>query len=366
MHTLRLLCAKYGALPLAVIALVALIYCGLMLRNGANRTFIVPFAASAIALAVFIWPANKAAQTLWRTLADIATPLTGPVPGVALTDTSGATIGQLWLPDGASCDAPGAAPLALFIPALGQTRNDNAQLATRLAQDGFAVLAIDDLGARASAGPDWLTHPIDLRSEAALQQSRERSAQRTQAETDRALEALTAVQACTAIDTAHYAVIGYSFGGSVAVELATRDTRVTAIVNMDGTVWGPPSQSAMRVPYLALMSDAPLPERGARTNQQAERALNAEDLAFARRAGGNQGSAAIKLHGATHRVFTDSYAARPSPQWLLIPPKRASDLTYTYVSTFLQAHANAQPYAPASEPETMILISGASAAAAPT
>lgn len=368
MLTLRLLAAKYGALPLAVIALVALVYCGLLLRNGANRALFAPLAASAIVLAICIWPAARAAHALSRTLADIATPLAPPAPGVALADAAGANIGRLWLPNGATCEAPIAAPLVLLAPALGQTQNDNARLAARLAQDGFAVLAIDDLGAHARSGPEWLTHPIDLRTEAALEQTRQRSAERTMAGAGRALEAIASAQTCTVFDTARYAIVGYSFGGSVAAELARRDPRVIAIANMDGTVWGQPAHDAPRVPYLALMSDAPLPAPGVRTDDQWERMLNAEDITFAQRAGAGVGSAAIKVRGATHRLFTDSYATRPSPQWLLIPPGRASELTHAYVSAFLLAHhrTSALPYAPRPEPETTILMSGPSTAAAPT
>jgi hypothetical protein len=55
------------------------------------------------------------------------------------------------------------------------------------------------------------------------------------------------------LDLTRLAATGYSFGGAAAFEAASRDARITAVVNLDGTVW-PSGDPAIMVPLLWVQS----------------------------------------------------------------------------------------------------------------
>ena len=50
-------------------------------------------------------------------------------------------------------------------------------------------------------------------------------------------------------------VLGFSFGGGVAVEMARCDSRVQAVVNLDGPVFGEAERSGVDRAYLAILAD---------------------------------------------------------------------------------------------------------------
>ena len=52
------------------------------------------------------------------------------------------------------------------------------------------------------------------------------------------------------------AAVGLSVGGAVATELSKTDARCTAVVNMDGGLYGPHLEAPITVPYLMVYSDA--------------------------------------------------------------------------------------------------------------
>ena len=50
-------------------------------------------------------------------------------------------------------------------------------------------------------------------------------------------------------------VLGFSFGGAVAVEMARRDLRVQAVVNLDGPVFGEAERLGVDRAYIAILAD---------------------------------------------------------------------------------------------------------------
>jgi dienelactone hydrolase len=55
------------------------------------------------------------------------------------------------------------------------------------------------------------------------------------------------------LDLARLAAAGYSFGGAAAFEAASRDARITAVVDLDGTLW-PTGDPGIAVPFLWVQS----------------------------------------------------------------------------------------------------------------
>lgn len=57
------------------------------------------------------------------------------------------------------------------------------------------------------------------------------------------------------LDLTRIGIVGHSFGGSVAAELARTDTRIKAGINMDGALRGEHAQDVFDVPFMFLMAN---------------------------------------------------------------------------------------------------------------
>ena len=173
-------------------------------------------------------------------VADLMVPL--PLPG----GTGTAPVPLLfWYPT----PTPPNAPFVMYGPAWGGDRSDNVTLAAELASRGFVVAAYDDI-ARDPPELDASTEDAAVRK-SQLEVDTDAGRARTLAVFDRrvALQAAKVVLLLDALERApsvlpadvtismqRVGMIGASFGGAAAAEVAQRDPRkrIGAAVNLDG------------------------------------------------------------------------------------------------------------------------------------
>lgn len=125
--------------------------------------------------------------------------------------------------------APGKFPVVIYAPSFGAGATENADLCEYLASHGYVVIASPSMGAHA----------------------RGMSGDLEGIETQAADIAFLIGYAHTLpqADTARVAVAGYSWGGISNVFAAARDSRIKALVNLDGSVryWGELIEQAKNV-----------------------------------------------------------------------------------------------------------------------
>jgi dienelactone hydrolase len=216
------------------------------------------------------------------------------------------------------------APVIVYVAGWGGERTDNTALAEELASHGFVVAAIGDI--RFEGPPaSCLAGPPDLRSAVAykttLRLARDKVAfdvLRVSAVLDRlaGLDAADPSGHFTGkLDLARAGVIGYSFGGAVALEACRRDPRLRAAVNMDGWLFDSASGYRGGIPYFLIADRAPLPGpddlTAADPAHRYASALTVADDECQRevlRLGGYE----LRIDGANHLSFADVplYAVR--------------------------------------------------------
>ena len=131
------------------------------------------------------------------------------------------------------------------------------------------------------------------------------------------------------IDPKRIAAIGHSFGGAASAAAALSDSRIKAVVDLDGTLWGEAAHHAVRVPTM-IVTSSPKPTA-------AESASFADAL--------SSGALELTLEGSRHFDFSD-YAVLYEPLIHLtgllgsIPGRRALIVTDAYVKAFLMHALN--------------------------
>src|SRR5262249_15725190 len=149
----------------------------------------------------------------------------------------------------------------------------------------------------------------------------------------KALTALDRLEACIQHSTAlqgrievkRVGFVGYSFGGSVAAESPFLDSRIAAVVNMDGSLFGRATQGPVRVPYMILHSDfAPEVLFDPNSPDRYGFMLDQYDLRLAAAQSRLPHSHLFVIRGSFHDTFPN-----PSPnprkliKWLILDPYRA-------------------------------------------
>ena len=257
---------------------------------------------------------------------------------------------------------PATFPLLLYFPGWPGTRVDNRFLITELASHGHAVGAVTYDG----GSPDSLLR-LDYSSASAYRQTvalAERRVRARAADAGALLDEISRLQGRPGsaalfrrLDLERLGVVGFSFGGAVAAELATRDARVRAAVNIDGRHWGTALREGVARPYLFIGEELRLPAPDDLGSTQPERRYNAlldrrdysQLAANLRRHGGMQ----VTLEGSAHLDFTDA-ALRPRLRrgagTGTIEPRRLLRIVGGHLTEFFGRTLNgapASPHAPA-------------------
>jgi dienelactone hydrolase len=160
-------------------------------------------------------------------------------------------------------EAPTPAPLILYSPGWGQTRTQSRIQVENLASHGFVVVGCDDF-ASSAAGAD---HDVrfDLSSDAAMAATIERAGRDAVGQARRLLEVLRALAAGQSallaghVDFNRVGVLGYSIGGAAGLTAALMDTRIVAVLSVDGGLFGPPATEIGTHAYFLLSSREAFP-----------------------------------------------------------------------------------------------------------
>lgn len=370
------LLARYWPLGIFLLALALIAPLWLTLGRGALRGNFTPLMIAALVAAIAATPAWRGAARIAAALRDLggAPVALGPY-AVAhqsiMLDAATPIAADLWSPShsAATSGAPlscldalhdarlpaglGRAPLVLYAPGWGQTRADNAATATYLASLGYIVLAIDDIAhdAPLANADDEIVRAssIDLSDADATATTRRITDRRVALEAKKAIDALDSLQSCASmaspmwaagVDFARVGFLGFSHGGAAAAEASLMDTRIAAVINLDGGTFGRAGVERPRPPYMTLLADFdPASARRMRSSRRFEYEIVHQMAAMDAARAQNADTFAFLLRGAQHEALSDRYD-EPSNfrKWLMLPPSRARAIKLAYISAFLDAY----------------------------
>lgn len=217
--------------------------------------------------------------------------------------------------ENAPVDARIPAPLILYSPGWGANRSQSSIQLENLASHGFVVVGCDDYASDPAADPDRGV-ALDLSSDAAMADTIERGGRHVLTQARRLLAALRALEAGQStllagrVDLARVGVLGYSVGGAAALQAALIDTRIVAVINVDGALFGPPATQLGSEAYLlvssqeAFPSDADLASPDPWSRNYA--LLSAQDLPRNRRRMERSANYWILLKHADHADLSDT------------------------------------------------------------
>lgn len=256
-------------------------------------------------------------------------------------------------------------PVILFLPGWAGGMSENTSLVTDLASRGFVVVAVGyDDGTCSGLAP--VDKPLlDLSSEAAFQRTQSIAHtrfERTSLGVSRLIDGLVALNRATSsspfagrLDLSRLATVGHSFGGAMAVEICSRDSRVTAAVNIDGWLFGAGGSGGITQPWLVLNSSGVATTASDLTSEDSYRRYSAM-LEFA---DSRQISAAVASGRARSVTLDDtehsSFADFPYLSWrdLLRPPAQGSHAisrAAEEITAFLKESEAASALSPTSRP----------------
>jgi len=145
---------------------------------------------------------------------------------------AGAWIGQRWGGIGAAqaeqewrrpmwavrdaVELPGKFPVVIYAPSFSASAHESADLCEYLASQGYLVLASPDMGAHERT----MSHDIEG----------------VEAQVGDIEFLIGYAHGLAQADMAHLAVVGYSWGGMSNVFAAAKDSRITALVSLDGSL----------------------------------------------------------------------------------------------------------------------------------
>lgn len=239
-------------------------------------------------------------------------------PGAAVVGLGVMQQAQAGAATGAPPISSGATlPLLIYAPGWNGRRDDKTFALADLASHGYVVAAVDDIG---HGAPNSDLGTFDATSEEAFRRTLASAELRLELMVARVSKALDGLAAATdrtgqlaplagAIDFRRVGILGFSFGGSVAAEVGVRDPRFSAIVNMDGWLFGRAAAAALEKPYLVFNSDFPTlvaDAAGAHVARRLNAQLTITDRERQRRQAARDDSYMLFLSDVDHSDLTDS------------------------------------------------------------
>lgn len=245
-------------------------------------------------------------------------------------------------------------PLVLLAPGLYGTPSSMTLLARNLASHGYVVAGIDDPARDpprkdASAADNAIRlYPFDFSSADGLAATMRRGGERVKRVASRGLAVLDHLEACMTdsptlrdrVELKRVGFVGFSFGGSAAVESSFMDSRIAAVVNLDGSLFGRAAEDAVKVPYLMMHSDFSrqvLYDPNSR--HLYDYLLDQNDLRLVDVQVNVPESHLFVIRSSFHATYGD-----PAPElqnllkWLLLDPYRSREIIDAYLTGFLDAY----------------------------
>ncbi len=215
-------------------------------------------------------------------------------------------------------------PIVFQLPGWVTPRNVNERLALLLANRGLLVIAADDIAwhepyadpadeaarvARLEIG-DKTSYEHTLKSGARRVQIGARILARildVLKSNPRLLELPNSITP----DVHKIGIMGFSFGGATAVGAASSDQRITAVVNLDGWLFGEAAERPVPVPYLVFSSSQSIPTpaelSSSRFEERAAAGLNLKEQSHqANQVRLRPDALRFRIEGSDHADFTDS------------------------------------------------------------
>lgn len=244
--------------------------------------------------------------------------------------------------------------LVLLAPGLNKTPSSMSLVARNLASHGYVVAGINDpardaLRSGASASDEEIRlRPFDFSSDEALAGTMRRGSVRAEQVASRALTILDRLEVCIQnsarlqgrIDVKRVGFVGYSFGGAAAAESSFMDSRIAAVVNLDGWLFGRATVAPVSKPILFMCSDfggqalydPSSPQRFEFKHDQNNRRLLEVQAK-------RPDSYLFIIDGIDHDMFEDpSSSLRNLIKWLVVDPYRAHAIIDAYLIGFLDAY----------------------------
>ncbi|MBS0518329.1 MAG: hypothetical protein JSR90_06525 [Proteobacteria bacterium] len=166
--------------------------------------------------------------------------------------------------EGARFAARVPAPLILYSPGWGGTRTQSSSQTENLASHGFVVVGCDDISSDPATDPDKGSE-LDFSSDKATAETIDRGGRHALIQARRLLAVLHALetsqipQLAGRLNLARVGALGYSAGGSAALQAALLDPRIVAVVNLDGALFGATAEQTGSNAYFLLSSDEAFP-----------------------------------------------------------------------------------------------------------
>lgn len=201
-------------------------------------------------------------------------------------------------------------PVVIFAPGGSSYVELSTSLAEQLASHGFVVVLVqpnaeEENGGRGSLGSDPAAARVALAG-SALRLARLNQVSQA---IDLLRDPMTA-KLVGPIDSSHIAVGGHSYGGSTAFNASLTDSRITAVFDLDGTLFEDANTTPTRVPSLVVMATmyqfSLNPDAGTGSNTDAESTTTLSTLRA------NPKVVAVALRDADHYDVTDVAAIAPS------------------------------------------------------
>ena len=293
-----------------------------------------------------IWPHPRIQAVAWAPTA-VLFPSEEGRDGIA---TGQHTKTQLW-------------PLVIYAPGWGGKFDDNSVTAHNLASNGYVVLAIDDIlhdaPFRSPEDETARLAPIRYDTQEAQGQFIKTAERRVILEADKVSRLIDALNDCAGgcehsgwiqkVDCRHVGILGNSFGGAVAAQLAATDERVAAVVNMDGWQYGSAALSPVNRPYMVFNSAESDPQSDPFRYSSSGRAftaqMNAAHQQMQMRQAERPDAMIVTVRGAIHSDFSNALdnaftRLRQWRPWWGIPasPHHIRSIIGACIQAFFEAH----------------------------
>jgi predicted dienelactone hydrolase len=259
-------------------------------------------------------------------------------------------------------DAPllareGGYPVLLFSPGFGLPVRFYSALLSEVASRGFVIAVVDHpYSQMASVFPDGTTlRANDAGSDVYDPQAQDVILRVWVEDTVHTLDVLAELNVSDSVlaggfDLQRVGAFGHSFGGATAANVTLVDTRVSAALNMDGTVFGAAGEG-VAVPFM-VMSGAPeivteMQLFALGMTREAFEALQAQyTITLAGALSASSAPYHLHIEGAIHNTFSSDLALLQVllPMFITpdmvgtIDPFRANEVIAAYTVAFFEAH----------------------------
>lgn len=265
-------------------------------------------------------------------------------------------------------NSPGEFPVVLFTPSWHGLRNQEMAVVEELVSHGFVVVGVDHpYGSGVVAFPDgrkvW-ARPVSFMDTSSEASTRESLGVAEEEVRVRALDLVFALNELEKINRrarpgvlthrlnlARVGILGYSFGGAVAVEACWLDARFRCAVDLDGALFGRAASEGIAQPLLVMTDSASAPPPEELTSRNAVRrryaAFLKEQVRLLRQDMKIHGGYIMEIDGIAHANFSDAGLVSPL-RWLTgggrIGRYRAATIVRAYTLAFFDEYLNGTPH----------------------